>query len=35
LTDEEIDSYLEKIINEGINWDDDYDEHDELDFTKV
>lgn len=35
LTDEEIDSYLEKIVNEGINWDADYDEHDELDFTKV
>lgn len=35
LTDEEIDGYLEKIVNEGINWDADYDEHDELDFTKV
>lgn len=35
LTDEEINDYLEKIINEGINWDDDYDEHDELDFEKV
>ena len=35
LTNKEINDYLEKIVNEGINWDDDYNEHDELDFNKV